>query len=245
MSKANFPGISPLARETTQNYLKTQQGLKTQNKTLKFACIILFGVTCFNAMFAVMMVYKNSLVLEENLELIQENRALIAFQYQQSLLQGYFPERSYDIMVDKVKIKTPLVDTHKFARMINLHLGQGRADCPPCTTEKPTVVQPSKNPVSILNELISHRFAEYNCENHCLNPPIHFVTLNVTDPDLPEKSFSGKGESKQKSKQVAAYRALEFFLPEKLAEIAEEHKPDLIYAPTCLGYLMQINRTKC
>lgn len=77
MSKPNFPGISPLARDATQNYLKTHQELKTQNTTLKFVCIILFAVACFNAMFAVMMVYKNSLVLEENLQLIQENRALI------------------------------------------------------------------------------------------------------------------------------------------------------------------------
>ncbi len=36
-------------------------------------------------------------------------------------------------------------------------------DCPPCTTEKPSIVEPHKNPVSILNELTHH--ARYDCDH--------------------------------------------------------------------------------
>lgn len=48
------------------------------SSSLTLLCSVLFIVAIFNTMFAVLMAYKNSLVLEENLELIRENRMLIS-----------------------------------------------------------------------------------------------------------------------------------------------------------------------
>lgn len=44
------------------------------------------------------------------------------------------------------------------------------------------------------------------------------------------------GDSKQKSKQAAAYRALEFGYPHLLGEIKDEYMPDLSYNPICLSF---------
>ncbi|OXA56947.1 uncharacterized protein LOC110847545 [Folsomia candida] len=228
--KQSFPGISPLAKDITQKYLKTHQEFQVQNTSLKLTCVILVVVVVFNTMFSALLVYKNALMAEENLQLIQENQALMGFHQ----------------LVNQMFASEPINgDSEKFARMVDTRLTP-REDCPPCTTEKPTIVQPHKNPVSILNELTSH--ASYDCDHQCLNPPIHLSTLTVTDPDLPESTFTGKGDSKQRSKQVAAYRALEALFPEHLDEVGDDLMPDLDFNPICLDpklIMVHPSRKKC
>jgi len=231
MKLSNFPGISPLANDTTQKYLlKTQSELTAQNLKLKTICIILFVVTCFNTMFAVGLVYRNAIMGQENLQLIQENQVLIGFQ--QFMFRAYSAAELND--------KNVFSDTEKFARMIDF-----RVDCPPCTTEKPSVVEPHKNPVSILNELTDPKHIAYDCAHTCVNPPIHFSTLMMNDPQFPSKNFTGKGVSKQQSKQVAAYRALEFFYPDMLVQIPDDNKPNLGYSPLCNDPSKINDRAKC
>lgn len=75
--KQSFPGISPLAKDITQKYLKTHQEFQVQNTSLKLTCVILVVVVVFNTMFSALLVYKNALMAEENLQLIQENQALM------------------------------------------------------------------------------------------------------------------------------------------------------------------------
>jgi len=244
------PGVSPLAMETAQKILKSQRELETQINFLKLVCVIFFVVTSFSILFAGMLTFKNVKLTEENLQLFQENQLLL-----RSLSSNQLPGsgglpctidcnylynllfRESDNTENYDEDPQPLIDSlvekvpDKFAKMID---ARAAASCPPCTTPPPTIVQPHKNPVSVLNELTP--YSDYTCDYHCLNPPIHVATLIVDEPHMKNKTFTGKGVSKKESKQVAAYRAIESGYADKLGNIAPEHVPNLNYNPRCESF---------
>jgi len=241
-NKVFGPGVSPFAMETAQKILKSQKEQETQINFLKLVCVIFLVVTSFSLLFAGLLTFKNVKLTEENLQLFQENQLLlrstsnqlqktlyytVSYNYLYNLL---FRESSNEndadpqLLIDSLVEKVP----EKFANIID---ARAAATCPPCTTPPSTIIQPHKNPVSILNELTP--YADYTCETHCLNPPIHVATLVVDEDHMQNKTFTGKGISKKESKQVAAYRALEFGYKDNLGDIAPEHVPNLNYNPRC------------
>jgi len=242
------PGVSPLAMETAQKILKSQKDQEAQINLLKLICIILFVVSSFSVLFAGMLTFKNVKLAEENLQLTRENQLLLrltSYQLQGSLTctvscsymyNLLFRESSNENNDNDADDPQPLIDSlvervpEKFANMID---ARAAATCLPCTTPPTLIIEPHRNPVSILNQLT--HLANYDCETHCLNPPIHVATLVVDEEHMKGKTFTGKGISKQESKQVAAYRAIEFGYKDRLDDIVPELKPDLNYNPRCLS----------
>jgi len=239
------PRVSPLAMETAQKILKCQKDQEMQINFLKLVCVIFLVVTSFSILFAGMLTFKNVKLTEENLQLFRENQLLLQSSSTQLDGSNYctincnylynllFREISNENDADPQPVIDSLVEQvpEKFAKMID---ARAAAQCPPCTTPPPTIVQPHKNPVSILNELTPH--ADYACETHCLNPSIHVATLVVDEDHMKDETFTGKGKSKQESKQVAAYRAIEFGFNEHLVNIVPELVPNLDYNPRCESF---------
>jgi hypothetical protein len=232
MKPSPFLGLSTVSMESTfpSGQLRMAERKQQTSSALQMVCLFLLVLVCFNTLYSVMMAYKNTIIAQENLELIRENKRLVGVQ-QFLMLYLHEPKLTPTPVLQGVnppRLNATEVET--LARMTDIRLPA--MECPPCTTEKPGVVQPHKNPVSILNE--QTQFAVYVCQHICLNPPIHLTTLALEgEPGFQGQTFQGKGASKSESKQVAAYWALEFGYPDKLEEIAEEYRPNLEYNPPC------------
>jgi len=236
MKPSNFnSGVSPLAMEATQRYLKANEKANRYT-SLKMVCIVLFVFTVFNSLFVVMMLLKNALIIQENTQLIQENQKLIDNLHKQSNIMASLQF----IFMSQMKTGDIFGETEKFAKLID-----GRAECPPCTTEAPIIVEPHRNPVSVLNEQEMLN-TNYECLQACENPPIHIANLTIkNNPAAVGKSWEGRGPNKSASKQVAAYRALRQIHPDLLDLVAEEHIPDESYTPLCNHPTSKEEKAKC